>query len=613
MAEHSLQPAPVPASRLRWLALAASLSTFLLIVIGGIVRVTGSGLACPDWPLCHGQLIPPLTGPVLIEWSHRLMASVTSPLILATAWLAWRRCRRSAWIWKPAATAVLLLAVQVLLGALSVLLELPPAIVAVHLANALIILGLLLITTVTAFRLARNPAAAERQPVPDAFAWRAALAAFGVLALMVSGSLVTASGSGWACGGWPDCGDGAWFPPTGLAAVHMLHRFVAGLVGVGVVAVAVRAVRQRREDTPLVVSAVLTLALFVAQVLVGAANVRRGFPTFLNGLHLATAAAVWAAVVVLAVLAFQWVRPAAQAMPVAPAPRPDRRPIPAWADYLALTKPLIAALLLVTTYCAMVVAGGALPPAGLTFWTLLGGALAAGGASALNQVIDADLDRVMTRTAQRPLAAGRVERAAALSFGLVLCVASFYVLALMVNPASALWALVGILYYVIGYTLLLKRATVQNIVIGGGAGAIPPLVGWAAVSGGLSVPALFLFAIVFFWTPPHFWALALLKRQDYARARVPMLPVVWGEAETRRQIFLYTLLVVALSLLLAPANVAGLLFLACAAALGIGLIAAAAWLLAGGGNRAAWRMYRYSSVYLALLFVALAVDRVLWS
>jgi protoheme IX farnesyltransferase len=266
-------------------------------------------------------------------------------------------------------------------------------------------------------------------------------------------------------------------------------------------------------------------------------------------------------------------------------------------------------LLLLTTVGAMIVAGHGWPPVDLLLWTLLGGALASGGASALNQVIDRELDQHMARTARRPLAAGRIDTAGGLAFGLVLSVASFYVLAVFVNPLSAVLALFGNLYYVLGYSLLLKKTSVQNIVIGGGAGAVPPLGGWAAATGTIGFPALFLFALVLFWTPPHFWALALLKKHDYARASVPMLPVIYGEVETRRHILLYTLLVVALSLLLTPAHVAGFVYLGAAAILGAGFIAFAVLLLRRGGNKVAWQLYKYSSLYLALMFVALVVDR----
>jgi protoheme IX farnesyltransferase len=256
----------------------------------------------------------------------------------------------------------------------------------------------------------------------------------------------------------------------------------------------------------------------------------------------------------------------------------------------------------------MVVAGHGWPPADLLFWTVLGGGLASGGASTLNQVIDRKLDQNMARTARRPLAAGRIDTGGALAFGLVLSIASFYILAGLVNPLAALLALFGNLYYVLGYSVLLKKSTVNNIVIGGGAGAVPPLVGWAAATGRMDVDALFLFALIFFWTPPHFWALALLKKNDYARAQVPMLPVIWGEVETRRHIVLYTLLVVALSLLLTPARVAGLFYLAAASVLGAGFLAYAIWLWRSGGNKVAWQLYKYSSLYLALIFAALVVD-----
>ena len=279
-------------------------------------------------------------------------------------------------------------------------------------------------------------------------------------------------------------------------------------------------------------------------------------------------------------------------------------------DYLTLTKPLIMALLLVTTLAAMFVAAGGAPSVALVSWTMLGGALAAGGASALNQYIDRDLDAQMARTARRPIPAGRIKPNEALIFGSALSLLSFLIFALFVNWPAALLSLAGNLYYVLFYTLWLKRATPQNIVIGGAAGAIPPLVGWAAATGSINIPSLFLFAIIFYWTPPHFWALALLKRNEYQRGRIPMAPVVWGETETRRQIFLYSLIVVALTLLLTPAQVTGLFYLAAASVLGLILLIHAGVLMRGGTNRQAWRMYKYSSYYLALLFLAMVIDRV---
>jgi len=214
----------------------------------------------------------------------------------------------------------------------------------------------------------------------------------------------------------------------------------------------------------------------------------------------------------------------------------------------------------------------------------------------------------MQRTANRPLAAGRMYPAEGLAFGLALSLISFYLLVGFVNLLAAVLSVVGIFYYVWLYSILLKRSTVQNIVIGGGAGAIPPLVGWAAATGNLSVAAWFMFAIIFFWTPPHFWALSIVRKLDYERAGVPMLPVVQGDKATRRQIWLYTLLLVAISLLMPILHLAGTIFLFSALGLGIWLIATARRVYKGEGNKTAWKMYRYSSMYLMFIFLALVVD-----
>jgi protoheme IX farnesyltransferase len=277
-------------------------------------------------------------------------------------------------------------------------------------------------------------------------------------------------------------------------------------------------------------------------------------------------------------------------------------------DYLILTKPIVLVLLLVTTLAAMIVAAGGMPSFQLIFWTMIGGAFSAGGASALNQYIDRIRDGKMTRTRGRPLPEGRMHPNNVILFGTLLCVGGFFTLAVFVNLLSASLALAGIVYYVVFYSLILKPTTTQNIVIGGGAGAIPPLVGWAAAAGELSMPAFFLFALIFFWTPPHFWALALLKSRDYARAGVPMLPVIHGANETRWQIMLYTLQVVALTLILPLAKLGGQIYFIAALLLGAGLVFYAWRLWRQGGNQLAYKMYRYSSTYLALIFAALVVD-----
>jgi heme o synthase len=285
-----------------------------------------------------------------------------------------------------------------------------------------------------------------------------------------------------------------------------------------------------------------------------------------------------------------------------------RIPRASWRDYLSLTKPRIMVLLLVTAVGGMFVGAGGTPPWDVALVALTGLALACGGASALNHVLDRDVDTHMRRTDRRPVAAGRIPPERALEFGLVLSAASYVVLASFVNVLTALLALAGNLFYVLVYTRWLKRSTPQNIVIGGAAGAVPPLVGWAAVTGDLTLPALFLFLVVFVWTPPHFWALALLIRRDYEAARIPMLPVVRGEAETTRAILRYSVLLVAVTLLPVVWRTLGVVYLGAALALGVAFVWLALALRREPTPPRARRLFSFSLAYLALLFVAMAVD-----
>jgi heme o synthase len=280
--------------------------------------------------------------------------------------------------------------------------------------------------------------------------------------------------------------------------------------------------------------------------------------------------------------------------------------------YLALTKPRIVELLLVTTVPTMVLAQRGVPSIWLMAAVVFGGSLAAGGANTINMYLDRDIDDVMRRTRHRPLPRHAVEPRRALAFGIALSILSFLWLTVTVNLLSALLAASAIGFYVFVYTLWLKRTTPQNIVIGGAAGCVPVLVAWAAVTGTVEVPALVLFAIVFYWTPPHFWALALRYRGDYAAASVPMLPVVRGEAETARQIVIYTVLLVVVSLLLFPAARMGLIYLVAAVVLGAGFVWYALRVLRDTTDgRAAIRLFRFSISYLTLLFAAVAADSLL--
>jgi protoheme IX farnesyltransferase len=281
--------------------------------------------------------------------------------------------------------------------------------------------------------------------------------------------------------------------------------------------------------------------------------------------------------------------------------------------YFKLTKPWVMILLLLTTLTAMIIAAEGIPSLQLMLYTMLGGILSAGGASVLNSYIDSDIDQVMSRTSRRATVTGVVTPQETLVLGLVLSVLSFLVFALFVNTLSAILSTLGIIYYVFFYTLYLKRTTIHNIIIGGAAGAIPPLVGWTAVTGSLNLGALYLFAIIFFWTPPHTWALAMMVKKDYSRAGVPMLPVVAGEKETSYQIWLYSLLLIPLTLLPFSFNMVSWVYLLLAVVLGIRFLSLAWKLWQDHSNKSLSRkLYKYSQSYLALLFLLMAVDRTLF-
>lgn len=280
-------------------------------------------------------------------------------------------------------------------------------------------------------------------------------------------------------------------------------------------------------------------------------------------------------------------------------------------NYVELAKMRIVLLLIFTTVTAMVIAAGGVPPLALLLPTIIGGALASGGASAINQYIDRDMDARMSRTARRPIPSGRVTPLNALIYGMTLVLLSVVVLGFFVNWLSALLAFIGAIYYVVLYTIILKRNTVLNILIGGGAGAIPVLVGWAAVRGSLSFEAFILFAIVFYWTPPHSWALALLVNADYTRANVPMMPAARGEAVTRLQIVLYSVQLFIITLLPGPFQMLGMIYMLAAALLGVGLITMSMRLMKQQDGATAKRMYKYSTAYLAFLFLAMILDQII--
>ena len=589
----------------RVLSVATAVVTYALVVLGGVVRVSGSGLGCPDWPLCHGHLLPPLNLHAIIEYSHRTTASLTSALVLLTAavaWLAWRK-RRDLVI--PATVALGLLIVQVILGAITVRLELPPMIVLAHLATAMALLGAVCVTAVAA--LTPAPAGA----IDRVARRRMLLAASGTYLLLISGSLVVGSGASGACNAWPLCGGGFSLSFDGLPAIQLLHRVIAGVIGLLIILSLASVLARHRRHAAVRATVALTLAALAFQVVVGAAVVTLRLPAALRGLHLALASAVWAGTVILAVIVGRLSPDPAlpqRQREMDSVRRPARDVV---LDYVSLAKPRIIPLLLITALGGMMMAERGWPSTGLVVLTLLGGALAAAGAGAINCWIDRDIDGEMLRTRRRPLPDGRIAPAHALLFGIVLGLLAFVLLAFWVNVLAATLAISGLLLYVFVYTLWLKRSTVQNIVIGGAAGAIPPVVGWAAVTHRVDLTAVYLFAIIFLWTPPHFWALALRLRGDYARAKVPMLPVVHGEAAARRQIVGYTLVLVAVTLAIVLTGVLGPVYLVGAALLGAAFIALAVANLLARRQRWSRILFDYSIAYLGLLFAVMVADRMI--
>ncbi len=365
-------------------------------------------------------------------------------------------------------------------------------------------------------------------------------------------------------------------------------------------------------------------------MLIGGAQVLTKLAAWTQTLHLALGAVIWALMAALVVSSYYTARVGSRAGEIAPgggqghlddgpadaAPRTTGDTVRA---YIALTKPRIIELLLVTTVPAMVLATREVPGIAwgswgiLVVWTMVGGTLAAGSANAINCYLDRDIDLLMMRTRRRPLPAHQVDPERAVVFGLALGVISFVVMAWFVNLLAAFLTLLAIAFYVVVYTIMLKRTTTQNIVIGGAAGALPPVIGWAAVTGSVGIPALLLFALVFYWTPPHFWALSLRIRKDYAAAGVPMLPVVKGIPETTRQIGLYTILMVAISLILFAVARMGAIYLVAAVVLGAVFLWQAYKLWRRGASEeastaGAIALYKYSISYLSLLFLAVAVD-----
>jgi protoheme IX farnesyltransferase len=587
-------------TRFRRLAVVTTAATFVLIAVGGLVRATDSGLGCPDWPRCFGRLVPPAELHAWIEHSHRLVASVVMVLVALLVVAAYRTGQERA-VRRAGVAALVMVLAQAMIGAFVVWWKLEAESVTLHLATALALVALLIFIT---FR-ARYPGRGRRTGQDRRFVRLVGAGAGLVYLQMLVGSTVTGHHAGLA---YPLEVLGPDLGPA-VARIQLAHRTLALVVGLLVLAIWLAARRGQRAHPTVTRLAGYAAGLVAVQIGLGLANVVNRLSALTVVPHLAVGALLWGTVFALLLHADRFAG-TAERDPAEPAPAPERSARQSAAAYLLLTKPRIIELLLVTTVPTMFIAARGVPSAWLMAATVFGGSLSAASANVINCYLDRDIDALMRRTARRPLPTHRVEPADALRFGLLLGVAGFLWLWATVNLLSAALATAAILFYVFVYTLGLKRRSTQNIVIGGAAGAVPVLVGWSAVTGRVDLPALVLFAIIFYWTPPHFWALSLRFTEDYAAAGVPMLPVVRGARETSTQILYYTVLLVAVTLLLYPAGRMGAVYLAAAVALGGAFIWRALELRRDVTGSRAIRLFGFSNTYMALLFGAMAVDAV---
>ncbi len=580
-----------------WLAVASAASAGVLILLGGAVAFMGAAKSIPDWPTSFGSVAPPPEAGAFVEYLHRIFAVLTAILVVGTAVTGVRRFRSVPWLAVPPAVSVVLLAVVATLGAIVVLASIPPALAAVDLGSALLVLALMVTSALASGVAGANPRLVSiRLSFRDPFA-RLALAACAVLYVVLATTLSVGTPAPANSLGLPMWSRLASGEPGWLEQAHLA---LSGAAGVLVAALAALGWRRRRTETASLCLATAVVVLYAAGTLTGELAAARGLPWLLMGIRVVTTAAMWASAAALVVL--EGLRGAA------PQGAGGARRMK---DLMSMTRPVVTLLLLVAAYAGMIAAGRGVPPLGLTLATLGALALAAGGAQALNQVMERDLDAGMERTARRPLPAGRLSPAEGAAWGLGLCLASLLLMADLVGALAAALTALGIGWYLLVYTAALKRRSPSSVVVGGVAGALMPLVGSAAVSGGLGTTAILVSAVVFLWTPPHFWSLAVLRVADYARAGVPALPVVKGEGPVRFRILASSAVLVAATVGVSIYESARPAFLVAAGALGAFLLYRAWTMWRRGGELAAARMYRFSSIYLGLLLTALATEQLM--
>jgi protoheme IX farnesyltransferase len=579
---------------LHWFAIATAIATFILIFIGGLVHGTGSSLACPDWPTCYGTMMPRMEGGVLIEHSHRLAAGAVGILtvtlvvmLMFTATPEQRRLRPFGWL------LLGLYCAQALLGGITVLLRLPTPVSTAHTGTSLLFFLTIL------YIAARSRPVSALRAAPPALPGRAVtlaiLSAVSVYFQMVLGGLVRHSGAALACTDVPLCRGAIWPDAHPTVLIQALHRLNALVVGSLVVASAVATWRGARGRQDLRALAALGPVLVVVQIALGVRAVQTFLSLAIVQSHLVVATALLATQVLIALRG----RPAA-------VPAPWRL---SWlAEVVRLAKPRITGLVIVTF-----LGGLWLAPGQIDRWrvlmTLIGTVLLVAGANAFNMIMERDVDPLMERTRDRPLPRGTVSPELALVFGAALSCAALPLLFLGGNLLTGVLGFVALGSYVGIYTPM-KRRSGAALFVGAIPGAIPPLMGWTAVTGRIDPPGVVLFAILFLWQIPHFLAIAIYRAADYARAGFKVLPGAISERATRLTIVGFSIVLVAATILLEPLRVAGLKYMTVATLLGAVLIG---WAAAGFRREAAgaWArsLFLFSIVYLTLLFVALAIDR----
>ncbi|MEJ2511249.1 MAG: heme o synthase [Anaerolineales bacterium] len=541
-----------------------------------------------------------------LEITHQIFVGIGGILLFIALVYGIKNLRAYQAILKTMKTATILMIVQILLGQFLRQSQDENWFVGIHYLFSVIILGLVLSSIIYLLYTGSRNNSEIPLKFSSSFSKHAVLGvSLGFLALF-SGIFISISGIRTSCLGWPLCG-GSVIPQNLNSWIIYIHRIVVLLVGIYLVWFNRQAWRKQRSQSVILTVSNLFVVVYFAQGFVGAIKTIRDFPIYMLVLHESTAVVLIGLGFIL-LTAIGIVNRSEEEETTEASIKFDYKQ--RFKDILALNKPVVVLLLLSTTIAGMIIGAGGFPKLEIFVFTTIGGLFAAGGSSAINQYIDRNLDGLMTRTSKRPIPSGRLMPAEGLAYGMTSLVISFYILAGFVNILAALLSLAGMLYYVVFYSLVLKKKSVQNIVIGGGAGAIPPLVGWAASTGTLTIEAAFLFLIIFLWTPPHFWALALLRKNEYAAANVPMMPVIRGEEPTKKLIFQYSIILVFTTLLMWIFGLAGWIYLGGAFFLGIYLIYLAAKVFFDGRNRVYYKMYRHSNYYLLFLFIIMAIDSV---